>query len=86
MGHCCESGDILTPAENDPEALKPRKLSKAEIGDYCVIDGSGAYCSSMSTSNYNSYPASAEVLISKNGKVSLIRKRQTIEQIVENEK
>lgn len=86
VGHCCESGDILTPAENDPEALKPRKLSKAEIGDYCVIDGSGAYCSSMSTSNYNSYPASAEVLISKNGKVSLIRKRQTIEQIIENEK
>ena len=22
-GHCCESGDILTPAEGDPEALLP---------------------------------------------------------------
>ncbi len=85
VGHCCESGDILTPAPSDPEALAPRELKKAQIGDYCVIDGSGAYCSSMSPSNYNSYPASAEVMLMKNGEVRLIRKRQTLEQIIENE-
>ena len=85
VGHCCESGDILTPAPADPEALLPRKLEKADIGDYCVIGGAGAYCSAMSTSNYNSYPASPEVLLKKSGVISLIRKRQTLEQILENE-
>ena len=85
VGHCCESGDILTPAPADPEALLPRKLEKADIGDYCAIGGAGAYCSAMSTSNYNSYPASPEVLLKKSGVISLIRKRQTLEQILENE-
>lgn len=84
-GHCCESGDILTPAPGDPEGLLPRKMQKAEIGDYCVIGGAGAYCSSMSTSNYNSYPASPEVMLCKDGSLKLIRKRQTLEQILENE-
>lgn len=85
VGHCCESGDILTPAAGDPEALNPRPMKKAKIGDLCVIGGCGAYCSSMSPSNYNSYPASAEVMLLRSGKIKLIRRRQTLEQIVENE-
>lgn len=85
VGHCCESGDILTPAPADPEALAPRLMQKAEIGDICIIGGTGAYCSSMSPSNYNSYPASPEVMLLKNGKLRLIRRRQTPEQITENE-
>lgn len=85
VGHCCESGDILTPAPADPEALAPRLMQKAEIGDLCIIGGAGAYCSSMSPSNYNSYPASPEVMLLKNGKLRLIRRRQTPEQITENE-
>lgn len=85
VGHCCESGDILTPAAGDPEALNPRPMKKAKIGDLCVIGGCGAYCSSMSPSNYNSYPASAEVMLLKSEKIKLIRRRQTLEQIVENE-
>ena len=84
-GHCCESGDILTPAINDPEGLSPRTMSKAEIGDLCVIDGSGAYCSSMSTSNYNSYPTIAEVLLKTDGSLRLMRRRQSLEQVIENE-
>ncbi|MBQ6534497.1 MAG: hypothetical protein IJI37_04940, partial [Opitutales bacterium] len=84
-GHCCESGDILTPAPADPEALAPRKLPNAKIGDLCAIGGAGAYCSSMSASNYNSYPASPEVMVSRGGKIKLIRRRQTEEQITENE-
>ncbi len=84
-GHCCESGDILTPAPNDPEGLQPRLLQEANIGDLCVIGGSGAYCSSMSTMNYNSYPALPEVLLKTDGTLKLMRKRQTLEQIVENE-
>ena len=85
VGHCCESGDILTPAAGDPEALAPRTLNVAKIGDLCAIGGAGAYCSSMSTSNYNSYPASAEVILKKTGKIKLIRRRQTLPQVLENE-
>ncbi len=84
-GHCCESGDILTPAPGDPEGLLPRKMAKAKIGDFCVIGGAGAYCSSMCTQNYNSYPAAAEVMLMSDGSIKLIRRRQTLAQILENE-
>ena len=60
-------------------------MPRAKIGDFCVIDGAGAYCSSMSTSNYNSYPASPEVLLRADGSVALMRKRQTPAQVSENE-
>lgn len=78
VGHCCESGDILTPAPADPEALHPRLLAEAAIGDYMVIEGTGAYCSAMSTRNYNSFPASAEVLVERDGGFRLIRRRQEL--------
>ncbi len=84
-GHCCESGDILTPASGDPEALSPRLLTKAEIGDLCAIEGAGAYCSAMSTKNYNSYPEAPEVMLEDDGSFKLIRKRQSLEQIIQNE-
>ena len=38
-GHCCESGDILTPKPGEPEDLEDRSLRKAEIGDILVLDG-----------------------------------------------
>ena len=85
VGHCCESGDLLTPAPGDPEALAPRNLIRGEIGDFCVIEGAGAYCSSMSAKNYNSCPEAAEVLRREDGRLALIRKRQTFDQIIENE-
>jgi len=85
VGHCCESGDLLTPASGDPEALAPRNLIRGEIGDFCVIEGAGAYCSSMSAKNYNSFPEAAEVLRREDGRLALIRKRQTFDQIIENE-
>lgn len=86
VGHCCESGDLLTPAADDPEALQPRRMHKAQIGDWCVIEGAGAYCSSMSSSNYNSFPQAAEVLRLQAGEYALIRERQTLEQMLANEK
>jgi len=85
VGHCCESGDLLTPAPGDPEALSPRNLIRGEIGDFCVIEGAGAYCSSMSAKNYNSFPEAAEVLRLEDGRLAHIRKRQTFDQIIENE-
>ena len=85
-GHCCESGDILTSAEGDPELLGPRYLKEAKPGDLVVIGGAGAYCASMSTKNYTSYPEAAEVLVGKDNELHLIRERQTMEQMLQNEK
>lgn len=51
-----------------------RSLRKAVIGDLVTIEGAGAYCSSMSTKNYNSFPESAEVMIQQNGEIRLIRR------------
>ena len=85
VGHCCESGDILTPARADPEKLFPRELPVTSIGDYALIGGAGAYCSAMSAKNYNSFPELPEVLLQDEGSFKLIRRRQTLQQIVENE-
>ena len=85
VGHCCESGDILTPAAGDPELLATRALPLAEIGDYCVIDGTGAYASAMTPKHYNSYPEAAEVILDLNKAPRLIRRRQKLEEIWANE-
>jgi diaminopimelate decarboxylase len=85
VGHCCESGDVLTPEPGNPEGLAPRRLTEARIGDALVIGGAGAYCAAMSTKNYNSFPEAPEVLLTTDGKLRLIRKRQTLEQLLENE-
>lgn len=85
VGHCCESGDILTPAPGDPEALLPRTLVDAKIGDLLVIGGAGAYCAAMPAKNYNSFPEAPEVLITNDGIQVLIRSRQTAQQMTQNE-
>lgn len=85
VGHCCESGDILTPASADPEALYPRSLPEAKLGDLVAIGGVGAYCSSMATKNYNSFPECPEALLRLDGSVDLMRKRQSLEEVVANE-
>ena len=85
VGHCCESGDLLTPDPSDPVQLKERALVRAEIGDLVVIDGAGAYCAAMQAKNYNSFPEAPEVLLRESGELALIRKRQTLDQILQNE-
>ena len=85
VGHCCESGDILTPEPGNPEGLLPRTLTVARIGDPIVIDGAGAYCAAMSTKNYNSFPEAPEVLLGCDGTFHLVRRRQTLEQVLQNE-
>lgn len=84
-GHCCESGDILTPAPGDPEMLATRELPIAQIGDLCVIDGAGAYCAAMSTKHYNSYPEAAEIMLDANKQPHVIRRRQEPADIWTNE-
>ncbi len=85
VGPCCESGDILTPAPGDPEALAPRRVPRPQIGDLVVVGGAGAYCAAMATINYNSYPQAPEVMREPDGTLRLLRRRQRLEQIWENE-
>ena len=85
VGPCCESGDILTPAPGDPEALMPRWVPRPEIGDLVVVGGAGAYCAAMATINYNSYPQAPEVMFELDGTLRLLRRRQSPEQVWQNE-
>jgi len=85
VGHCCESGDLLTPAPGDPEGLQPRLLTEPRIGDAVVVGGAGAYCAAMAAKNYNSFPEAPEVLLTNDGEFRLIRQRQTLEQMTANE-
>ena len=85
VGHCCESGDIFTPSPGDPEALAPRVLPPAGIGDFVLVGGVGAYCSTMCAAGYNSFPAPPEVLKKRNGGFTLLRRRQPAVQLTANE-
>ncbi|MDR2430008.1 MAG: diaminopimelate decarboxylase [Puniceicoccales bacterium] len=85
VGHCCESGDLVTCAPGMPEVLSARRLRQAQPGDLCLIGGAGAYCAAMSAKNYNSFPEAPEVLVGVDGVPRLIRRRQTLEQMVQNE-
>src|SRR3989344_5686082 len=82
-GPCCESGDLWTPTPGDAEQIQTRRLPEAEIGDILILGGAGAYCSAMSTKNYNSFPEAAEVLITNNGSLKLIRERQKLEEVTQ---
>ena len=87
VGHCCESGDLLTCDPNDANELREIAVpSTVQAGDYALIKGTGAYCSAMSLKNYNSFPEIAEVMIMQgSGEVKVIRKRQQFEDIMKNE-
>ena len=85
VGHCCESGDLLTPGPDDAESIAEREMGAVERGDMLVVEGAGAYCAGMSSKNYNSFPEAPEVMRGRDGTMHLIRKRQSLEQILENE-
>lgn len=80
-GPLCESGDIFTQEEGG--VVSPRRLPVAEVGQLLVIEVAGAYGFVMS-SNYNSKPLAAEVLID-DGAAHLVRRRQTFEDLVRGE-
>ncbi|AIY40497.1 Diaminopimelate decarboxylase [Collimonas arenae] len=77
-GPLCESGDIFT--QHDGGVVAPRPMPEARVGDYLVFHDAGAYGASMS-SNYNSRPLLAEVLI-EGGAHRLIRRRQTVAELI----
>ena len=80
-GPLCESGDIFTQEEGG--FVCSRELPVASVGDHLVIECAGAYGYVMS-SNYNSKPFSAEVLIDGDD-VHLVRKRQTADDLIAGE-
>ncbi|KVE23503.1 hypothetical protein WS67_22755 [Burkholderia singularis] len=84
-GHCCIAGDNLTPVAGNSEDFTPQPLAHAEIGDLLVVERTGGYAASMSVKNFNSYPEAAEVLRRSNGTHMLIRTRQTLDQLLQNE-
>ena len=66
----------MSPADGEPNIISPRTLKgPLHLGDLVSVDGAGAYCSSMSAKNYNSFPEAPEVLLrSRSKKVELIRR------------
>jgi diaminopimelate decarboxylase len=77
-GPLCESGDVFTQGEGGE--VVPQLLPEAHVGDWLVFHDAGAYGASMS-SNYNSRPLAAEVLLD-GGAVQLVRRRQTLDELL----
>lgn len=74
VGNICETGDIMA---------KNRKLPPIQEGDLLGIMDAGAYGYVMS-SNYNNRLRPAEVLIQQDGNPRLIRRRDTMEDLMRN--
>jgi diaminopimelate decarboxylase len=72
VGNICESGDIIA---------EDRMLPEAAEGDLISIMDAGAYGYSMA-SNYNNRLRPAEVLIGLDGSPRLIRRRDTLEDLM----
>jgi len=75
VGPICESGDFLA---------RDRDLPLFEPGEFLAVMSAGAYGFSMS-SNYNSRPRAAEVLV-KGNRFYLIRERESFDDLVRREK
>lgn len=74
VGPVCESGDFLA---------KDRRLPVLQRGDVLATFSAGAYGMAMS-SNYNSRPRAAEVLVDGAGH-RLIRRRESYEDLIRPE-
>ncbi|RYD49626.1 MAG: diaminopimelate decarboxylase, partial [Verrucomicrobiaceae bacterium] len=74
VGPICESGDFF---------CQDRPLPDFQPGDYIALMSAGAYGFAMA-SNYNSRPLPAEILI-EGGTATVIRKRQTLDDIISGE-
>ncbi len=74
VGPICESGDFLA---------KDRQLAEVRQGELLAVYSAGAYGFTMS-SNYNTRPRAAEILVDGD-KATVIRRRETYENLVANE-
>jgi diaminopimelate decarboxylase len=71
VGPVCESGDFFA---------RDRAIAKVKPGDLVALLDAGAYGLSLS-SNYNSRPRPAEVLV-EGDKVTLARRRETMRDLL----
>ena len=74
VGPICETGDFLA---------RDRALPALAAGALVAVGAAGAYGFTMA-SNYNTRPRAAEVLV-KGDHYAVVRKRETLAQLVENE-
>lgn len=74
VGPICESGDFF---------CQNRELPEFQPGDFVALMSAGAYGFAMA-SNYNSRPLPAEILV-EGDSATVIRKRQTLEDIIAGE-
>ncbi|NTV16592.1 MAG: diaminopimelate decarboxylase [Chlorobiaceae bacterium] len=74
VGPVCESSDFFA---------RQREISAAEEGELLAVMSAGAYAAVMG-SNYNGRLRPAEVLVN-GSQVKLVRKRETLEQLIQNE-
>ena len=74
VGPVCESGDFFA---------QDREMPELRAGNLLAVMSAGAYGFVMA-SNYNSRPLPAEALV-RGDQVALIRKRQTVEDLVGDE-
>jgi diaminopimelate decarboxylase len=74
VGPVCESGDFFA---------RDRKLPPVEPGDLAALLDAGAY-GMVQSSNYNSRPRAAEVLV-EGAKAKLIRRRETMADLLATE-
>jgi diaminopimelate decarboxylase len=72
VGNICESGDIIADKRN---------IGTVRIGDLIAVENAGAYGFSMS-SNYNCRLRPAEVLIKEDGSLELIRRADTLDDLI----
>ena len=75
VGPICETGDFIG---------KERQIGAAQ-GDILVIRSTGAYASSMA-SNYNARCRAAEVMIDEQGNSRLVRRRETMDDLLAAER
>jgi len=75
VGPICESSDFFGRERELPEKIKS--------GDFIALKSCGAYGFVMA-SNYNTRPRGAEIMVD-GSEVTIARKRETLEQLIENE-
>ncbi len=73
-GKCCESGDLIT---------KEAQVQPLKAGDILCVFATGAYTYSMA-SNYNRLTRPAMVM-ARQGQERLVVRRETYEQLIQND-
>jgi diaminopimelate decarboxylase len=73
VGPVCETSDTFASG---------RPLAPVEVGDVLAIRDTGAYGAVMA-SNYNRRPTAAEVLVDPDGSWRVVRRRQTIDDLLQ---